>query len=99
MILKEAVARVIEFAAKMLGAHGLKAGAIATLLVCWYHIHHISAWVRSAMATVRIASAVGAALGIGLLVALAQGWLDIEAVPVVPELVGGLLDLLPLVAV
>lgn len=87
MVLTDLVEMALEAVAGFVGAHGLETGLIAVVLVGWYHLHHITGWLRSASSTLRTVGTVAAVLGVIAVLGISLGWFDIGALPDLPFLV------------
>jgi hypothetical protein len=86
MFLRDVLERLIEFAAGLLGAHGVEAGLVATALVVLWHGHSILAMLQSALRTVRIGFVSAALVGVLLVFAVAMGWISVSSLPALPAL-------------
>ena len=84
MVLTELLAGLIEWAGAMVGAHGFKAGLIASAAVVAYHAHSILAFLQGAVRAVRIGAIGGGLVALALIVGVAMGWLSIGGLPAVP---------------
>ncbi|WP_253738003.1 hypothetical protein [Halohasta salina] len=84
MVLTELVEMAIEAVGGLIGAHGFKAGLVATSLVVLYHGHSILSFIQTAIQTARIAFFGAAAVALLLIVGVSMGWLSVGSLPTLP---------------
>ena len=75
------LAGVIDWAAGMVGAHGIKAGLLASAVVAVYHGHSLMSFLQAAAQTARIGFLGAAAVGLLLVVAISMGWIEVSSLP------------------
>lgn len=84
-MIRDLLARLLEFGAGLVGAHGLEVGMVATALLIMWRGHRILKALQAVLRTVRIGFVSAALVGVLVLTAIAMGWISLSGLPAVPS--------------